>query len=63
MLLAPGSGSGSNRAITDDDSDTALLNRAAMRVIHKATLQDLLRYNNGAVHQLLLEHNNLLEER
>ena len=42
MLLAPGSGSGSNRAITDDDSDTALLNQAAMRVIHKVTLQDLL---------------------
>lgn len=58
--LAPGSVS--SGALSDDDSDTSLLKRAVMKVIHEVTMQDLLHYENSTVHQLLLECNNLLEE-
>jgi hypothetical protein len=55
--------SGHNATAGEDNSDSGLLRRAAMAVTHEATLQDLLRCRNDAVHRLLLERNELLRER
>ena len=46
----------------DNDAILSLLCRATILVIHEVTLQDLLQCSNDAVHQILLEHNALLEE-
>ena len=50
-------------ASAEDHSDSGLLRRTAMAVTYEATLQDLLRCRNDAVHRLLLERNELLRER
>ena len=56
--------SASGGATSDNQADIAdLLQRATISIIHEATLQDLLRCSNDAVHRLLLERNTLLQER
>lgn len=47
----------------DAQAISTLLWKATIAVIHEATLQDLLRYSNDAVHRLLEERNDLLYER
>jgi hypothetical protein len=45
------------------DDNAWLLEVAKIQLLHKATLQDLLRTKNYAVYRILWERNNLLRER
>lgn len=45
------------------DEDARLLRVVEIQLLHEATLQDLIRTRNYAVEQLLLERNQLLQER
>jgi hypothetical protein len=60
MPLITQPGFGSTLVSTSNNPDTTLLQAVVAAVIHKVTLQDLLRYRNDAVHRLLLECNKLL---